>query len=93
MPVEIASSQVAILSRILRPERGTLSAAVARDWLVLDFSDDDRRQMRTLVQKNRDGKLTPREANALDNCRRVGRVLDLMHSKARRSRQKRSSAG
>jgi hypothetical protein len=38
------------------------------------------------------GTLTGTELNELDSYRRVGHLLDLMHSKARRSLQGKSSA-
>jgi hypothetical protein len=92
MVVEVPSSEVAILSRVLRPRVGSLSAAAARAWLKLDFSEEDRQRMHALVQKSREGRLTPEDEEALDNYRRAGRVLDLMHSKARLSLKKRNTA-
>jgi hypothetical protein len=91
--VETVSSEVAILSRVLRPKAGTLSVAAARAWLQLDFTEEDRTKMRSLVRKAQLGALTKREEQELDGYRRAGRVIDLMHSKARLSLKKRSSVG
>jgi uncharacterized protein YnzC (UPF0291/DUF896 family) len=44
--------------------------------------------MHQLVTKNQEGKLTAKEKQELENYRRVGFLLDLMHSKARRSLKK-----
>jgi hypothetical protein len=92
MVVEVPSSEVAILRRVLRPRVGALSAAAARAWLKLDFSEEDRQRMHALVQKGREGRLLPEDEEALDNYRRAGRVLDLRHSKARLSLKKRTPA-
>jgi hypothetical protein len=93
MPVETASSEVAILSRVLRPRAGTLPAAAARAWLKLDFTEEDRQRMRSLSAKAQSGALTPHEEDDLAAYRRAGRVLDMMHSKARLSLKKRNTAG
>jgi hypothetical protein len=79
------ASQAAILGRIIRPRRADLSAAAARAWLALDFDQDDRARMHELALKAQDGTLQPDELIELDNYRHVGRLLDMMHSKARLS--------
>ena len=44
--------------------------------------------MHELVVKNQDDKLRAKERTELENYRRVSFLLDLMHSKARRSLKK-----
>ena len=44
--------------------------------------------MHELAVKNQDDLLTPQEKAEMENYRRVGFLLDLMHSKARRSLKK-----
>lgn len=83
-----ASSEVAILSRVIRPDRSNLPAAAARAWLNMDFDPHDRERMHALAVKSQDGSLTPQEQIELDSYRRVGRLLDMMHSKARLSLKK-----
>ena len=61
-------------------------------WLKLNFTAHDRTRLHALAQKAQEGSLTPDEATALDNYCRVGRLLDLMHSKARRSLKKRGAS-
>ena len=84
------TSEVAIFGRILEPEQATLSAAVARAILALAFAPADRDRMRELSAKARDGTLTPAEHTEINNYERVGHVLSLMKSKARRSLKSRS---
>jgi hypothetical protein len=79
------TSEVAILSRVLEPDKPTLSAMAARDILALDFRPADKERMRMLSAKARAGTLTPDEQVAIDNYERVGHLLNIMQSKARRS--------
>lgn len=85
------SSDVAILERVIRPTQSDLSPSAARSILGLAFPDKDRRRMHELALRGQGGVLTPAERAELDNCRRVGRLLELMQSKARLSLQKRRS--
>jgi hypothetical protein len=86
----IATSEVAILSRVMEPNNGTLSAAAARAWLKLDFTDQDRARMHELALKAQEGTLSAQDEIALDSYRRAGCLLDMMHSKARHSLKKRA---
>jgi len=81
-------NEATIFSRILRPERDDLSPEAARSFLELDFDDDDRARMSELAAKNRAGALDAVEEAELESYCRVGRLLDLIHSKARRSLNK-----
>ena len=81
------NSEVAILSRVLEPDKPTLSPAAARDLLALDFGPADKERMRELSAKAREGTLTPAEQAETDNYERVGHVLNILQSKARRSLQ------
>jgi uncharacterized protein YnzC (UPF0291/DUF896 family) len=88
-------SDVAILDRLIRPERDDLSAAAAaRDLLKIDFEPGDIERMHELAAKAREGVLTPAERAEIHEYDRVGHVLALLHSKARRSlkRQKKTGA-
>ncbi len=82
------TSDVAILSRLIRPEADNLSASAAEGWLAIRFEKSDLDRMHELVTKNQDDKLTAKEKTELENYRRVSFLLDLMHSKARRSLKK-----
>jgi uncharacterized protein YnzC (UPF0291/DUF896 family) len=82
------TSDAAILSRLIRPEADNLPPAAAEAWLAIRFEKGDLDRMHELVSKNQDDKLTAKEKTELDNYRRVSFLLDLMHSKARRSLKK-----
>jgi uncharacterized protein YnzC (UPF0291/DUF896 family) len=83
-----STSDAAILSHLTWPEDDALSPAAAEGWLAVRFDKDQLRRMHELVTKNQDGKLTAKEKHELENYRRVSFLLDLMHSKARRSLKK-----
>lgn len=84
---------VAILDRLIRPDRDDLSAAGARDLLKIDFEPGDHERMHKLALKAQDGALTAAEQSELTEYERVGHLLDLLHSKARRSLKRRGKAG
>jgi hypothetical protein len=86
------TSEVAIFSRVLGPDRATLPAAAARAILALGFTQADKDRMRQLSAKARDGTLTPAEQDEINNYERVGHILSLMKSKARRSLKGRGGA-
>jgi hypothetical protein len=79
------TSEIAILSRVFRPERGSWSKAAAESVLDFDFPPADVRRMNALAAKARQGTLSASEAEQLDNYRDVGRLLELLQSKARLS--------
>ncbi|MFS8068728.1 MAG: hypothetical protein ACMG6S_20400 [Byssovorax sp.] len=87
-----AGSESAILSRLIRPERDDLSPDAARSLLKLEFDEQDLARMHALTLQAQSGSLTGAELSELDSYRRVGHLLDLMRSKARRSLQGKSSA-
>lgn len=78
-------SEMAILRRVVDPDQPYLSREAARDLLRLQLSKPDRRRMNQLAAKNRNGKLTPKEEEELDNFIRVGQTLGILQSKARRT--------
>ncbi len=88
MSPTVANSEAAILSRTIRPEQGDLSADAAKSLLSLSLPDSDQRRAQDLSAKASDGVLTQPEELELDNYRAVGRLLELMKSKARLSLQK-----
>jgi hypothetical protein len=79
------TSEAAIWTRVIQPERDDLTADAARSILRLTFSEVDRRRIHELTVKNQDDALTPEEKVELENLRHVSFLLDLMHSQARRS--------
>jgi hypothetical protein len=81
------NSEAAIFSRVLEAENPTLSADAAKSILALDFTAADRDRMNALSAKAREGTLTAEENEELENFVRVGDLLAIMQSKARRSMQ------
>lgn len=85
---ESPDNEAAILSRLIGPDKPTLSAEAASSLLALEFSPEDKERMHQLAVKNQEGTLTKQEQQALDSYRRVGRLVDLLSAKARLSLQK-----
>jgi hypothetical protein len=84
----VARSEAAILSRVVRAEHDDLPPEAARSLLKLGFDDDDRARMHELAVKGQRASLSKAEDAELESYCRVARLLDLMHSKARRSLKK-----
>ena len=72
------TTEGAIWSRVIRPERRDLSREAARAILRFQFDPQDRRRMRALAEKARQGTLTPADEEAIRTYERVGSVLSLM---------------
>ncbi len=79
------SAEAEILGRIFKPESDEFSAEAARSLLKLEFDAQDLVRMHELALRAQAAHLTPAEERELESYRRVGRLLELMHSKARRS--------
>lgn len=80
---QTATSEIAILSRVIEPEEPTLSPEAARSILAFDFRPQDRKRMQELAAKAREGSLSPDEQIEIDNYEKVGHVLSLMKAKAK----------
>jgi hypothetical protein len=82
------ATEGAIWNRILQPERKTLSLEAARYFLQLEFPEEDRQRMDELASKARDGSLTAAEEDEIRNYERVGNLLALLKSQARKRLKK-----
>ncbi|MCY2991478.1 MAG: hypothetical protein NTY19_26925 [Planctomycetota bacterium] len=87
METTYANNELAIIDRVVVSDQPDLPPDVARGFLRLSFHDDDRRRMNELAENNTLGALTPEEQAELDSYERVGHLLSLLKSKARRSLQ------
>jgi len=87
MSEQLESSEPAILSRVIQPDSGDWSAAAAEAILEMGFNETDREQMTALLEKATAGDLTNEESEALEHYRHIGKLLELMKSRARRSLQ------
>ena len=88
MPTEVnvpATSEAAILGRLIRPDNGDLRAEAAEALLAIRFDSRDLDRMHELAVKNQEDQLSPTEKAEMESYRRVSFLLDLIHSKARRS--------
>ena len=85
MSLAVEKTEAAILSRVVSPENGDLSRDAARSILQITFPHSDRERMNELAEKARDGTLGNDEETELENYRHVGRLLEILKSKARLS--------
>jgi uncharacterized protein YnzC (UPF0291/DUF896 family) len=84
----ISTSEAALWGRLFDPTSQELSTDVARYILTLSFPQPDVDRMHELANKARAGTLTLEERIELDNYERVGHLLSLMKSKARKALKK-----
>ncbi len=85
MILDVPNSEAAILSRAFQPERGDLSPEAARSFLGIKISESDQKRASELATKAREGSLNASEEAELNNYRDVGRLIELLKSKARMS--------
>ena len=90
---ELPYHEAAILTRIARPDKPGLSAATARGILTLSFSPADKDRMQTLAAKAREGTLTSDEQAEVEAYSRVGSLLGILKSQARRALNRRARNG
>jgi hypothetical protein len=83
-----ATTEAAILGRLVKPTRADFSPEVADALLKLDFDKADKARMHELAVKGQEGRLTKADEAELDSYRRIGYFVDLMRSKARISLKK-----
>src|SRR6185369_9190515 len=87
MSSQLESREAAILSRVIQPDSGDWSPAAAEAILRIGFNETDRERMTALLEKAKAGELTNDESEALEHYRHIGKLLELMKSRARRSLQ------
>jgi hypothetical protein len=85
MSSTLESSEAPILDRVFRPDAEDWPRDAAETILGLGFNRSDRTRMTRLLEKAKAGKISPEQAEVLENYRHVGRLLELMKSRARRS--------
>lgn len=85
--VQIENSQAAILDRVIQPDSAGWPRAVAEAILGMGFDETDRERITSLLEKAKEGELSKEEAEALENYLHVGKLLELLKSRARRSLQ------
>lgn len=80
-----ANTQTGILSRVLDAQNGNLSPEAAKSILDLTLPEADKQRLSELSDLARDGTLDETTESELEDYRRVGRLLELWKSKARKS--------
>ena len=85
--VAIKDYDAEILTRLILPERATMSHDAAREILKLSFSETDRLRMSELAAKAREGSLSLDEQAETAGYERISSFLGLLKSKARQSLQ------
>jgi hypothetical protein len=65
-------------------ERQKLTSTLARHLLRLGFSPEDKARMHDLAVRNQTGKISPSELHELDSYIRVGTLLSILQSRARK---------
>jgi hypothetical protein len=82
---ELPTHEAAILGRLVIPNEPSLSPAAAEGLLALAFDPADKDRMHELAAKARAGALTPQEEAEVVAYSRVGSLLGILHSQARRT--------
>jgi len=82
------TSEIAIFGRLIKANDGNLSRQLARYLLTLGFEQVEQDRMEDLACRNQKGALSPAEKEELLNYVKVGHLLALLHSKARKSLRK-----
>lgn len=77
--------EVSLLARVLGKGEESLPADMAQYLLDVGFSRPDKERMHRLAIRNQDGDLSTSEKNELLAYARIGSVLSILQSKARRS--------
>jgi hypothetical protein len=80
-----SNSEIAIFARLIKADSGDLARDLARYILTLGFDEEFQARLRELAARNQEGGLTPEEQSELQSYVKVGRLLALLQSKARRS--------
>jgi hypothetical protein len=78
------TSEAAIFARLWETGDGGLTPVLARHIVKLGFSEADRERMHDLAVKNQEGRISVEELDELDSYIKVGDLLAILQSRARR---------
>ena len=90
---ELPYHEAAILTRLAGPHARAFSPAAAKGILTLGFRPADNDRMHTLAAKAREGTLTSDEQAEVEAYSRIGSLLGILKSKARRALKRRTGDG
>jgi hypothetical protein len=86
MSIDLKPSRDAVLlERILNPDQPLLSTTAAQAILALELPASEKKRLRELADKSRNGTLTTEEQEEIDAYLRVGSLVSILKSKARRT--------
>jgi hypothetical protein len=85
--------EAAILGRLITPEENSFSPAAAKAILTLGYAKTDKERMQQLAAKAREGTLSSQELAEVEAYSRIGSLLGVLKSKARRALKGRTSNG
>jgi len=85
MIARAAENEVTIFARLIESAREPLAPPAARYILALEFQPEERERMHELALKAQDGTLTAAEQVEIDAYERVGTLLSIWKSKARKT--------
>lgn len=78
-------NEITIFGRLIESGEGGLSPQAARYILSIGFGPEERERMHLLAQKAQEGTLTAAEKIEIDGYERVGTLLSIWKSKARKA--------
>ncbi len=84
----LEKSEAAIFGRVFVNGRQALSPELARHVLGLTFSERDKARMHELAVGNQQGALSAEDKEELHNYIKVGHLLAILQSQARRALKK-----
>jgi hypothetical protein len=84
-PTKPVPAGTAILEQLAELDVESISPATARKVLEFEFDASHHTRVKALSQKARAGMLTPAEQEELDEYIRVGTLLSVLQSRARRA--------
>lgn len=85
MPSAIESHEAEILRRVVDPQRAGWTPETANAILALTLPQGDAERVNELAEKACAGELSAIEERELEDYRQVGRLIELMKSRARLS--------
>jgi hypothetical protein len=88
-PSKTRTSDVAMFGRLIKADNGDVSRELARYLLTVGFEEADQLRMQELAARNQEGALSPEEREELSSYVKVGHLLALLHSKARKALKQR----
>jgi hypothetical protein len=90
---ELPNTEAAILRRVIGPDARLLSREAVEGILSLGFQSADKERMRELSAKARAETLTRKERAEVEAYSRVGSLLGILKSRARRAAKRSNSNG